>query len=335
MKIAGLLAAAVLALTMSGLAQAAHYRLLHASYDATRELFAQINPAFSAFYRQQTGHEVTISQSHGGSAVQARSVVDGMPADIVSLSIELDIDYIASHSNLIEHDWAEQLPNHAAPFTSAIIFLVRRGNPRQIRDWDDLIAEGVEVITPNPRTSAIARYNYLAAYAYADEKFGGGEEQIRGFMRALYAHVPVLDTAVRGATNTFVNKQVGDVLLTWESEAQLALRNMGADQYEIVVPSVSIIASPRVAVVTANARAHGTLEVARAYAEFLYSDQAQEIMAANHYRPANAGILGRHRRQFVELELVDAGKYGGLQRFGERHFADGGEFEKLMGDIHK
>ena len=330
-----LLSALFIYFVSASVAVAAEYKLLNVSYDATRELFQDYNQAFSRHYKEKFGDDVTVSQSHGGSAVQARSVVDGIPADVVSLSIELDLDYIAEQSGKIEKDWVKKFPNNSAPFTSAIIFLVRKGNPKGIHDWSDLIEKDAEIITPNPKTSAIARYNYLAAYAYADAKYNGDENKIKDFITTFYSKVPVLDTAVRGATNTFVQKNIGDVLLTWENEAHLSLKKMGADKFEIVVPSISIIAKPQVAVVTENAKKHGTLKVAEEYVNFLYSDEGQEIIAKHYYRPSNPDILNKHKSKFVDIKLVDVDKYGGLRRFGQKHFADGAWFDQILQKLHK
>jgi len=300
-------------------------KLLNVSYDPTRELYAAVNAAFARQWEARTGQKVTIEQSHGGSGKQARAVIDGLEADVVTLALAYDIDAIA-RSGLIRTDWAARLPHHAAPFTSTIVFLVRKGNPKGIKDWDDLIKPGIEVVTPSPKTSGGARWNYLAAWGYALKR-GGDEPAARRFVADLYKHVPVLDSGARGSTTTFVERGIGDVLLTWENEARLAVEKLGADKLEIVVPSLSILAEPPVAVVDQNVDKRGTREVATAYLEFLYSTDGQALGAQNHYRPLDAAVAAG---TFPTLQLftIDA-LFGGWTKAQPTHFDDGGVFDKL------
>jgi sulfate/thiosulfate transport system substrate-binding protein len=303
--------------------------LLNVSYDPTRELYQQLNAAFARHWKARTGQVVTVRQSHGGSGKQARSVVDGLEADVVTLALAYDVDAIA-RGGLIEPGWQERLPDNAAPYTSTVVFLVRTGNPKGIRDWDDLVKPGVQVITPNPKTSGGARWNYLAAWAHAQRKFEGDEAQVRGFVKALYANVPVLDSGARGSTTTFVERGIGDVLLSWESEAFLAVELLGKGRLEMVVPRLSILAEPPVAVVDAVADRHGTRAVAEGYLRYLSSEEGQEIAARNHYRPRSARVAARHASAFAEVELVtiDAA-FGGWSRAQPTHFGDGGVFDQL------
>ena len=329
-----LLFAAVLAvatLAASGPADAAKkITLLNVSYDPTRELYEAVNPLFIEHWKQKTGDTVIIKQSHGGSGRQARSVIDGLPADVVTLALAYDIDEITKLTDKFPADWQTRLPNNSAPYTSTIVFLVRKGNPKQIKDWDDLVKEGVGVITPNPKTSGGARWNYLAAWAFASEKFNGDEAQVKGFLNKLFQNVPVLDTGARGSTITFVQRGLGDVLLAWENEAHLAINELGKDQFEIVMPSVSILAEPPVAVVDANAKKKGTEEVARAYLEFLYTPQAQEIIARNYYRPRDPAAAAKFANQFPDVRLVTIdGDFEGWWKAQARHFNDGGTFDEI------
>jgi sulfate/thiosulfate transport system substrate-binding protein len=306
--------------------------LLNVSYDPTRELYKAYDEAFAAYWKEKTGNEVIIEQSHGGSGAQARAVIDGLPADVVTLALQGDIDKIASTSGKIPTDWRTRLPNNSTPYTSTIIFLVRAGNPKGIKDWGDLVKEGVEVITPNPKTSGGARWNYLAAWAYAHEAYGGDEAKIKEFVGAIYQHVPVLDTAARGSTTTFAQRGIGDVLLAWENEAFLALNELGPDQFEIVVPPLSIKAEPPVALVDGNVDAKGTREVAQAYLEYLYSDPAQKIIAANYYRPAKPEAADpEDLKRFPDLKLVsiDDPLFGGWAKVQPTHFDDGGVFDQI------
>jgi sulfate/thiosulfate transport system substrate-binding protein len=303
--------------------------LLNVSYDPTRELYQDVNAAFSKMWQQQTGTAVAIQQSHGGSGKQARSVIDGLEADVVTLALAYDIDAIADRG-LIASNWQSRLPDHAAPYTSTIVFLVRKGNPRGIRDWDDLVKPGVKVITPNPKTSGGARWNYLAAWGYALRRPGGSEAVAREFVTALYRNVPVLDSGARGATITFVERGLGDVLIAWENEAFLALNELGKDSLEIVAPSVSILAEPSVAVVDHVVDKRGTRAVAEAYLHFLYSPEGQEIAARNFYRPRLEAVAAKHAAQFPRIKLftIDA-VFGGWTRAQKTHFSDGGVFDQI------
>ena len=311
-------------------AVAAEVELLNASYDPTRELFDEINPIFAAQWKARTGDNVTIHQSHGGSGKQARAVIDGLPADVVTLALAYDIDAIANTARLLPADWQRRLPDNSSPYTSTIVFLVRKGNPKNLRDWGDLARPGVAVITPNPKTSGGARWNYLAAWAWARRQPGATEASAQEFVKALYRNVPVLDSGARGSTTTFVERGIGDVLLAWENEAYLALDKLGTDQFDIVAPALSILAEPPVALVDKVALRHGTRDVAQAYLEFLYTPAAQEIIARHHYRPRDAAVAARHAGRFaaVELVTVDA-EFGGWRKAQSEHFADGGTFDQI------
>jgi sulfate/thiosulfate transport system substrate-binding protein len=307
---------------------AADVTLLNASYDPTRELYVDFNRAFAANYQKETGKSVEIKQSHGGSGSQARGVIDGLQADVVSLALAYDIDAIAG-KGLIAADWQKRLPLNASPYTSTIVFLVRKGNPKGIRDWDDLIKPGIAVITPNPKTSGGARWNYLAAWGYALKKFGSAEKA-RQFVGDLYNNVPVLDTGARGATVTFVERGVGDVLLAWENEAFLALREFGKDKFEIVSPSVSILAEPPLSVVDAVAARKGTRAVAEAYLRYWYSKEGQEIAARNSYRPRDPEIAKEYENSFAKVELFTVNDvFGGWTRAQKEHFGEGGIFDQI------
>lgn len=303
--------------------------LLNVSYDPTREFYTKINEGFAKQWKEKTGQEVIINQSHGGSGKQARSVMEGLDADVVTLALGYDIDKISS-AGLIDSKWQSEYADNSAPYTSTIVFLVRKGNEKNIRDWDDLIKDNVSVITPNPKTSGGARWNYLAAWAYALEKNNGDEQATKDFVAKLYSNVEVLDSAARAATTTFAQRGMGDVLITWENEAFLTMNELGKDQFEIVVPSVSILAEPPVAVVDKIADKHGTTDVAKAYLSYLYSDEGQEIAAENYYRPRNKDILKEHKDEFPELKLVTVdGAFGGWKKAQEAHFADGGTFDQI------
>ena len=322
---------APLALATVIAAQAQTTELLNASYDPTRELYVEYNAAFARHWQATTGGTVAIKQSHGGSGKQARSVIEGLRADVVTLALAGDIDAIASHANLLPADWQQRLPDRASPYTSTIVFLVRKGNPKAIHDWDDLVKPDVAVITPNPKTSGGARWNYLAAWAYGRRHFGG-DAGARRFVTDLFQRVPVLDSGARGATTTFVQRGLGDVLLSWESEAFLALKEFGTDRFEIIVPSLSILAEPPVAVVDRVAAKKGTTKVARAYLEYLYSDVAQEIVAKHFYRPRSAKIAAQYAAQFPTLQLVTIDdEFGGWTSAQQTHFADGGVFDQIYG----
>ncbi|SFF44594.1 sulfate transport system substrate-binding protein [Fontimonas thermophila] len=318
---------AAIALPLS--AHAASYSLLNVSYDPTRELYKAINTSFAADYKAKTGDTVTIQQSHGGSGKQARAVIDGLDADVVTLALAADIDAIAANAKLLPANWQSRLPNNSSPYTSTIVFLVRKGNPKQIKDWDDLVKPGVRVVTPNPKTSGGARWNYLAAYAYALKKNGGDDTKAREYIEALFKNVPVLDTGARGATTTFVQRGIGDVLLAWENEAFLALEEFGADKFEIVAPSISILAEPPVAIVDKNVDKKGTRKLAEAYLKYLYTPEAQEIIAQNHYRPVDPVVAAKHAGDFPKIPLVTIADFGGWAKAQQTHFSDGGVFDQI------
>ena len=325
------LLAPLVALALSAAAaQAADVHLLNVSYDPTRELYKAINVAFAAEWKAKTGDTVTIDQSHNGSGAQARAVIDGLDADVVTLALAYDIDSIAQKAKLLPANWQRRLPDHSTPYTSTIVFLVRKGNPWHVKDWPDLLKPGIQVVTPNPKTSGGARWAYLAAWAYAERKSGGSPEAAKAFVAGLYKHVPVLDTGARGSTTTFVDRGIGDVLLSWENEAYLALDQLGKDKFEIVYPSVSILAEPPVAVVDANVDRHGTRKVAEAYLEFLYSKHGQEIEAKNYYRPRDPQVLAEHAAQFPKLPLYTVDDvFGGWTKAQATHFSDGGVFDQI------
>jgi sulfate transport system substrate-binding protein len=310
-------------------ASAKTIELLNVSYDPTRELYAEYNPAFAQYWKAKTGDDVVVKQSHGGSGAQARSVIDGLQADVVTLALAADINALHKNGDLLPADWQSRLPQNSTPYTSTIVLLVRKGNPKGIRDWDDIVKPGVAIIVPNPKTSGGARWAYLAAWGYAQRKFGG-EKAARDFITALYRNVPVLDSGARGATITFVQRGIGDVLLAWENEAFLAVKQFGADKFEIVVPSSSILAEPPVAVVDRVAARKGTAEVAKAYLEYLYSDEGQEIAARNFYRPRNATVAAKYAGVFPNLELFTIDEaFGGWTKAQATHFADGGVFDQI------
>jgi len=303
--------------------------LLNVSYDPTRELYEEFNKAFAAHWKEETGQEVKIQQSHGGSGKQARSVIDGIEADVVTLALAYDIDEIALTRQLLNEDWQKEFENNSSPYTSTIVFLVRKGNTKNIKDWDDLTKEGVSVITPNPKTSGGARWNYLAAWAFASRKYNGDEAKIKQFMKDLYSNVEVLDSGARGSTTTFVERGIGDVLIAWENEAYLSLKEFGEDEFEIVTPSLSILAEPPVAIVDKIVDKKGTRKVAEAYLKYLYSEEGQEIAAKNFYRPRDEKVLEKYKDQFQDLELVTVEEFGGWQEAQKTHFADGGTFDEI------
>jgi len=310
--------------------------ILNVSYDPTREFYRDFNRAFVAEWKARTGETVSVRMSHGGAGKQARAVIDGLSADVVTLALAYDIDVIAERTGLIPTDWQSRLPHNSAPYTSTIVFLVRKGNPKGIHDWDDLARPGIQVITPNPKTSGGARWNYLAAWGYALRAWGGDEAKARAFVAAVFGNVPILDTGARGSTTTFVRRGIGDILLTWENEAFLAINELGPDKFEIVVPSVSILAEPTVAVVEGNARRHGTLAVARAYLDYLYSPVGQRLAARHFYRPVrpeHADAADIERFPTVEVFTIDA-LFGGWQNAQAAHFADGGVFDQLYEPNH-
>jgi sulfate/thiosulfate-binding protein len=332
----GLIAAAGAALAAPAIvgraqAQPAPLTLLNVSYDPTRELYRAVNTAFAAYWRQRTnGQVINIQQSHGGSGRQARAVIDGLQADVVTLALAYDIDELARHGHLLPANWQTRLPNNSTPYTSTIVFLVRRGNPWRIRDWSDLVRPGISVITANPKTSGGARWNYLGAWAYALRQPGGSAASARDFVSRLYHNVPVLDTGARGATVTFAQRNIGDVLITWENEAHLALAEFGADRFQIVTPSMSILAEPPVAVVDRVVDRKHTREAASAYLSFLYSPLAQEIIGRNFYRPINPQVAARYAAQFPHIPLVTINDtFGGWTRAQTTHFNDGGVFDAI------
>lgn len=311
-------------------AWAKNVKLLNVSYDPTRELYQEFNVAFAKHWKEKTGETLTVQQSHGGSGKQARAVIDGLEADVVTLALAYDIDAIAERAKLFPQNWQTLLPNNSAPYTSTIVFLVRKGNPKGIRDWDDLVKPGVAVITPNPKTSGGARWNYLAAWSYALKKFGHDEPKVKDFIRRLFKNVPILDSGARGATTTFAQRGIGDVLISWENEAFLASNELGKDKFEIVVPSISILAEPPVAVVEKFAKKHGTEKVARAFLEYLYTPEGQKIAARHYYRPRDKSVLKNSSVHFADLKLftIDA-VFGGWQKAQKTHFADGGVFDQI------
>jgi sulfate/thiosulfate-binding protein len=319
---------AALALAAALPARAADVTLLNVSYDPTRELYQDVNKAFAERWKAKTGAGVTIQQSHGGSGKQARSVIDGLEADVVTLALAGDIEAVAG-AGLITGDWQKRLPNNSSPYTSTIVFLVRKGNPKGIKDWGDLVKPGVQVITPNPKTSGGARWNYLAAWAWARKQPGGSDAKAKTFVAELFAHVPVLDTGARGSTTTFVQRGLGDVLLAWENEAFLAVNELGKDKLEIVVPPLSILAEPPVAVVDKVVDRKKTRAVAEAYLKFLYSPEGQELAAKHYYRPSDPKAAEKHKAQFPQLKLVTIQEFGGWTLAQKTHFADGGTFDQI------
>ncbi|MFJ3045733.1 sulfate ABC transporter substrate-binding protein [Herbaspirillum chlorophenolicum] len=323
------IAAALVLAQVAHVAQAADISLLNVSYDPTRELYADYNKAFSKYWKEKSGDNLTVKASHGGSGKQGRSVIDGIDADVVTLALAYDIDEISEKAKLLPADWQKRLPHNSSPYTSTIVFLVRKGNPKQIKDWDDLIKPGVSVITPNPKTSGGARWNYLAAWAYAQKK-GGNDAAAREYIGKLFKNVPVLDSGARGATITFVERGIGDVLLAWENEALISLKEWGPDKFDIVAPSISILTEPPVALVDKVADRRGTRKVAEEYLKHLYSEEGQEIIAKNYYRPIDPKIAAKYASQFPKLNLVTIDKdFGGWQKAQKTHFADGGTFDQL------
>jgi sulfate transport system substrate-binding protein len=324
------LAALALALSASTAAIAADVTLLNVSYDPTRELYTDYNDAFARYWQKKTGDKVTIKQSHGGAGKQARAVIDGLEADVVTLALAYDIDAIAE-KGLIKPGWQKELPHNSSPYTSTIVFLVRKGNPKKIRNWDDLVKPGVSVITPNPKTSGGARWNYLAAWAFAQHLPGGNDAKAKEFVARLFKNVPVLDSGARGSTNTFVQRGLGDVLLAWENEAFLAINELGPDKFDIVTPPESILAEPPVTVIDKVADRHGTRKVAEEYLKYLYSDEGQKIAAKHYYRPINAKIPTKLAR-IKKLYTIDKA-FGGWQKAQKTHFADGGTFDQIYAPV--
>ncbi len=330
MKPTSLFNCAALAVLAGSALLAGPVKLLNVSYDPTRELYQDINAAFARQWKAKTGVDVEISQSHGGSGKQARSVIDGLQADVVTLALAYDIDSIAEHAHLLPADWQKRLPDNSSPYTSTIVFLVRHDNPKRIKDWDDLVRPGVSVITPNPKTSGGARWSYLAAWGYALQKNNGDDRKAQEFVTRLYRNVPVLDSGARGSVTTFVQRGIGDVLLDWENEAFLALNEIGKDKVEVVTPSISILAETPVAVVDRVAARHGTTQVARAYLEFLYTPEGQEIGARHFYRPRSPEIAARYAGRFAKVRLFTIDQvFGGWQKAQKRHFDDGGVFDQI------
>ena len=304
--------------------------LLNVSYDPTRELYQDFNAAFSKFWLAKTGDKVTVKASHGGSGKQARAIIDGLDADVATLALAYDVDQLQEKGKLIPKDWQTRLPHNSSPYTSTIVLLVRKGNPKNIKDWDDLVKPGVSVITPNPKTSGGARWNYLAAWAYAQKHDGNDEAKTKDFIGKLFKNVPVLDTGARGSTTTFVERGIGDVLLAWENEAFLAQKELGVGKFEIVVPSLSILAEPPVTVVDKFAKKHGTEVVAKAYLDYLYTEEGQEIAAKNYYRPTLTSVAKKYETQFPKVNLVKIDDdFGGWQAAQKKHFSDGGTFDQI------
>jgi sulfate transport system substrate-binding protein len=326
-------AVALIVILVGSAAHAAASTLLNVSYDPTRELYEDYNKAFASYWKAKTGDTVTVNQSHGGSGKQARSVIDGLEADVVTLALAYDIDALAAQGGLIPPNWQGRLPNNSAPYTSTIVFLVRKGNPKNIHDWSDLVRPGVAVVSPSPKTSGGARWNYLAAWAWALKQPGGNDAAAEAFLKKLYHNVPVLDSGARGATVTFVERGIGDVLLAWENEAYLAVKELGPAKFDIVAPSVSIVAEPPVSVVDQNVDQHGTRKVAEEYLKYLYSAQGQEIAARHFYRPRDPSVAARYAKQFAnipQLVTIDA-VFGGWTRAQATHFADHGTFDRIYG----
>jgi len=325
----------VLALLVLGFAtytaQAAEVKLLNVSYDPTRELYKDYNTVFAKYWKAKTGDDVSISQSHGGSGKQARSILEGLEADVVTLALAYDVDQLYQKRKLIPEHWQNLLPNNSSPYTSTIVLLVRKGNPLHIKDWDDIVKPGVSVVTPNPKTSGGARWNYLAAWSYALKHNNNDEAAAQAFVARLYKNAAVLDTGARGSTTTFIEREIGDVLIAWENEAYLALKEFGPEKFEIITPSISVLAEPPVAVVEDVARKHGTTEVATEYLKYLYSKEAQEIIGKNFYRPTDPEIAAKYAKNFKPLELVKIDAFGGWNAAQKKHFADDGVFDQIYG----
>ena len=320
---------AVLVLSAALAGPAAAQELLNVSYDPTRELYTDFNAAFVKYWKAKSGQTVTVQQSHGGSSKQARAVLDGLDADVLTLALAYDIDAVAE-GGLLSKDWQKRLPNTSAPYTSTIVFLVRKGNPKGLKDWGDLVKPGIEVITPNPKTSGGARWNYLAGWAWALKQPGGNEAKARQYVSDLYKHVPVLDSGARGSTTTFVQRGIGDVLLAWENEAFLAIKELGPEKVDIVIPSLSILAEPPVAVVDKVVAKKGTAAIAQAYLEYLYTPEGQEIAAKNYYRPRLDAVAKKHAATFPKVNLITIDEvFGGWQKAQKTHFADGGTFDQI------
>lgn len=322
------LATATLGLAL-GQTALADREILNVSYDPTRELYEAFNKKFIEHWKQETGETLTVRQSHGGAGKQTRAIIDGLEGDVATLALAYDIDAISERTGIIPEDWQTRLPHNSAPYTSTIVFLVRKGNPKDLKDWDDLLKPGVEVITPNPKTSGGARWNYLAAWAFAEKKYGS-EEKAREFITKLYQQVPVLDSGARGSTTTFVKRGIGDVLLAWENEALLSINKLGRGDFEIVVPSISILAEPPVTVLDKNAEKHGTTDIAKAYLEYLYSPVGQDLAGKNYYRPVDPKYAKKYADTFPKVNLVTVNEtFGGWQNAQRTHFNDGGVFDQI------
>ncbi len=325
------LAISVLFLIVPIISKAADISLLNVSYDPTRELYQVYNEAFAKYWKAKTGDNVKVQQSHGGGGKQARAVIDGLEADVVTLALSYDIDQLSEKGRLIPADWQKRLKNNSSPYTSTIVFLVRKGNPKNIKDWNDIVKPGVSVISPNPKTSGGARYNYLAAWAYALQQNNNDEAKAKEFVTKLFKNVPILDSGARGSTTTFLERGIGDVLLTWENEAFLAKKELGSDKVEIIIPSLSILAEPPVTLVDKFAKKHGTEKVAQAYLEYLYSEEGQEIAAKNYYRPTLDSVAKKYASQFPKVNLVKIDDvFGGWQKAQRKHFNDGGVFDEII-----
>lgn len=319
-----------LALTLAGTSYAAEISLLNVSYDPTRELYQDYNTAFAKYWKAKTGDNVSVKASHGGSGKQARAIIDGLEADVATLALAADIDALVTKADLVPSNWQTRLKNNSSPYTSTIVFLVRKGNPKGVKDWNDLIKSGVAVITPNPKTSGGARWNYLAAWGYALKHNDNNPAKAQEFVSKLFANVPVLDSGARGSTTTFVERGIGDVLLAWENEAFLAIKELGPDKFDIIVPSLSILAEPPVTIVDKNVDKHGTRKVAQAYLDYLYSPEGQEIAAKNYYRPTDSKVAKQYAKQFPKLNLITIDEaFGGWTKAQKTHFADGGVFDQI------
>ena len=323
--------AAVLAVSAASNVQAEDVQILNVSNDPTRELFKEINPVFAKYWKAKTGDTVEINQSHAGSGKQARAVIEGLEADVVTLALAYDVDQLYQKRKLIPENWQTLLPNNSSPYLSTMVFLVRKGNPLGVKDWDDIVKSGVSIVTPNPKTSGGARWNFLAAWGYALKHNNNDEAAAKVFVSKLFKNAAVLDTGARGSTTSFVEREIGDVLITWENEAYLVLREFGADKFEIVTPSLSILAEPPVAVVEDYTRKHGTTEVATEYLTFLYSKEAQEIIGKNFYRPVDKEITAKYAKQFKPLELITIAQFGGWEAAQKKFFADEGVFDEIYG----
>jgi sulfate transport system substrate-binding protein len=324
----GLAMASIIAI--SAPAQAKQITLLNVSYDPTRELYVDFNAAFARYWKAKTGDDVKVNQSHGGSGKQARSVIDGLAADVVTLGLAGDVDALVTQGKLLAPDWEKRLPNNSAPYTSTIVFVVRKGNPKGIKDWGDLAKPGISVVTPNPKTSGGARWNYLAGYSWALKQPGGNDATARAFLKKVYRNAPVLDTGARASLTTFAQRNIGDVFISWENEAFLALKEFGADKYEVVIPSISILAEPSVAVVDKVVLRHDTKTVAEEYLKYLYTREGQEIVARNYYRPRDAQVAAKYANVFPKIQLTTIKDFGGWTKAQATHFAEGGVFDQLL-----